>query len=262
MINFAIFCVEIFNYSSTLMHKNIIYKLLIITFLSVNISYSQILPSLAISGGPTAGWSFNDVKDLNAELNKAGFPEVSENGFLTLGGGGFIDIPLKSGYIRIGGFGTGFNTILDKEVNDSLTKAVNYSFGMGGVSLGYVKSFGIFDITIGALFTTGTLKLNLYQYGTDVGNYNSVFSGFSNNSSSANVTRNYKVRFFGSQPQIGFGLLLKKFFYLKLNAGYYFGAMGTWKVDNDVEVTNFPSGVKPNGFNLSLGLNFGLFFRD
>jgi hypothetical protein len=244
------------------MRKNFISKLLIIIFLNVSVSYSQILPSLAISGGPTAGWFFNDVKDLNSELTKAGFPEVSKNGFFTLGGGGFIDIPLKSGYIRIGGLGTGFNTVLDKKVNDSLTKAVNYSFGMGGISIECVKSFGIFDITGGAMFTTGTLKLNLYQYGTDVGNYNSVFGGFSNNSTSANVTRNYKVRFYGAQPQIGFGLLLKKFFYLKLNAGYYFGAMGTWKVDNDVEVANFPSGVKPNGFNISLGLNFGLFFRD
>ena len=262
MCNFAIFCFEFFNYTGYMMHKNIISKLLIITFLTANISYSQMLPSLAISGGPTAGWFFNDVKDLNAELTKAGFPEISENGFLTLGGGGFIDIPLQSGYLRIGGLGTGFNTTLDKKVNDSLSKAVNYSFGMGGISLGYVKSFGIFDITIGALFTTGTLKLNLYQYGADAGNYSSVFNGFSNNSASANVTRNYKVRFFGSQPQVGFGLLLRKFFYLKLNAGYYFGAMGTWKVDNDVDVTNFPSGVKPNGFNISLGLNFGLFFRD
>ena len=262
MCNFAIFCFEFFNYTGYMMHKNIISKLLIITFLTANISYSQMLPSLAISGGPTAGWFFNDVKDLNAELTKAGFPEVSKNGFLTFGGGGFIDIPLKSGYIRIGGLGTGFNTVLDKKVNDSLTKAVNYSFGMGGISLDYVKSFGIFDVTLGAEFTTGTLKLNLYQYGADVGNYSAVFSGFENNFSSSNVTRNYKVRFFGAQPQIGFGLLLKKFFYLKLNAGYYFGAMGTWKVDNEVEVTNFPSGVKPNGLRISLGLNLGLFFRD
>jgi len=57
-------------------------------------------------------------------------------------------------------------------------------------------------------------------------------------------------------------LLLKKFIYLKLSGGYYFGAMGSWKVDNDVKVTNFPTGIKPNGLNISLGLNFGIFFRD
>jgi hypothetical protein len=244
------------------MHTKLIYKLIFFIFLASNISYSQMLPSLALSGGPTVGWYFNNVNDLNSELTGAGFPEVSKNGFLTLGGGGFIDIPLKKGFIRIGGMGTGYNTNVDKKINDSLTKAVNYSFGMGGVSVEYVKSFGIFDITFGALFTTGTLKLDLYQYGKDAGNYSTVFNEFSNNSSSQNITRNYKVRFYGAQPQIGFGLLLKKFVYLKLNAGYYAAALGKWKVDNDVEVNNFPTGIKPAGFNINLGVNFGLFFRD
>ena len=237
-------------------------KFIFFIFLAVGVTHSQMLPNLAISGGPAAGWFFNDVKDLNNELTKAGFPSVSENGFFTLGGGGFIDLPVKSAFIRIGGMGTGFNTNIDKKINDSLTKAVNYAFGMGGISVEYVKYFGNFDISIGALFTTGTLKLDLYQYGKDAGNYSSVFTGFTNNSSSQNITRNYKVRFFGAQPQIGLGLLLKKFIYLRLNAGYYAAAMGTWKVDNNVEVTNFPTGIKPAGFNVNLGLNFGLFFRE
>jgi hypothetical protein len=237
-------------------------KSIFFIFLTVGLTNSQMLPNLAISGGPTVGWYFNNVNDLNTELTNAGFPEVSKNGYFTLGGGGFIDLPVKSSFIRIGGMGTGFNTNVEKKINDSLTKAVNYAFGMGGFSVEYVKYFGNFDISIGALFTTGTLKLDLYQYGVDAGNYNSVFNEFSNNSSSQNITINYKVRFYGAQPQIGLGLLLKKFIYLRLNAGYYTAAMGTWKVDNNVEVPNFPTGVKPTGFNINLGLNFGLFFRD
>ncbi len=244
------------------MYIKITYKLIFFIFLAVGITNSQMLPNLAISGGPTAGWFFNNVNDLNTELTKAGFPEVSKNGFFTMGGGGFIDLPVKNAFIRIGAMGTGFNTNIDKKINDSLSKAVNYAFGMGGISIEYVKYFGNFDISFGALFTTGTLKLDLYQYGTDIGNYSSVFNEFSNNSSSQNITRNYKVRFFGAQPQIGLGLLLKKFIYLKLNAGYYAAAMGTWKVDNNIEVTNFPTGIKPAGFNINLGLNFGLFFRE
>jgi hypothetical protein len=169
---------------------------------------------------------------------------------------------MNDDFLRIGGMGTGFETNEETKINDSLTKAVNYSFGMGGFSVEYVKDFGNFDVVFGALFTTGTLKLDLYQYGNDAGNFNTVFGGYANNSSSQNVTRNFKVRFYGAQPQIGFGLLIKKFVYLKLNAGYYFGAMGSWKVDNDIKVTNFPTGIKPNGFNINLGLNFGLFFRD
>ncbi len=239
-----------------------ILKFLLITILTVSSAEAQMLPSLALSGGPSAGWFFSNVDDLNAELVKAGFPEISKNGFFTLGGGGFIDLPFNDDFLRIGGMGTGYETNEELNVNDSLTKAVSYNFGMGGFSVEYVKDFGIFDIVAGALFTTGTLKLDLYQYGSDAGNFSTVFGGFANNSPSQNVTHNYKVRFYGAQPQIGFGLLIRKFVYLKLNAGYYFGALGTWRVDNDIKVTNFPSGVKPDGFNINLGLNFGLFFRD
>lgn len=229
-------------------------------------AYSQFaLPSLALAGGPFAGWHFNDTKDLNAELNKAGFPTLSENGFFTLGGGGFIDLPLKEekNFLRLGGMGTGFTSNKDLKVNDSLTKAVTYSFGMGGISFEFVRTFGtIFDVSAGVLASTGTLKLDLYQYGRDYGNSDTIFGEFGGNSSSSNLTRNFRVRFYSVQPQIGFGLIVEKFVYLKLTAGYLFSFNGTWKVDNDVEVKNFPKGVKSSGFNISLGLNVGIFFRD
>jgi hypothetical protein len=237
-------------------------KILIFFLLLSKISYSQFLPSLALAGGPTLGWHFNPTDALNNELRNAGFPELSKNGFFTLGGGGFIDLPFKKNFLRIGGMAVGFNSNISKQVNDSLTKAVNYAFGMGGISLEFVKTFGSVDLTFGAMFSTGTLKIDLYQYGKDYGNYNTIFGEFGNNSSSNNITRNFRVRFYSVRPQIGIGVLLKKFVYLKLDAGYLVTTQGTWKVDNDVEVTNFPTAIKANGFMLNLGLNFGIFFRD
>jgi hypothetical protein len=235
----------------------------VVFLLSSELLYSQIaLPNLAVSGGPTVGWNFMSATDLNAELLKAGFPEVSNNGFFTLGGGGFLDLPLKSNFLRIGGMGVGFSTNKETKVNDSLTKAVSFNFGMGGISGEYIFTIGNLDITLGALFATGTLKLDLYQYGEDYGNYSSILGEFTNISASSNITRNFRVRFYSVQPQIGLGLLVEKVVYLRLNAGYMVSAQGSWKVDNDVEVKNFPSGVKSNGFNINLGINFGIFFRD
>jgi hypothetical protein len=234
---------------------------IIIFLLAFHISYAQLFPNLAIFGGPSAGWHFNNTNDLNNELTKAGFPKVA-NGFFSMGGGGYIDLPMKTGFLRLGGIGTGFSTNLNQSVNDSLTKALSYSFGMGGLSFEYVRPFGNFDIIAGALFSTGTLKLDLYQYGKNSGSYNSIFGEFSNNSSSQNITRNFKVRFFAVQPQISFALLLKKFLYLKLTTGYLVTANGTWKVDNDVDVPRFPKGIKANGFNINLSVNAGIFFRD
>lgn len=232
-----------------------------IILLAWHISYGQLFPNLAIFGGPSAGWHVNNPNDLNNELSKAGFPKVA-NGFFTLGGAGYIDLPMKVGFLRFGGMGTGFSANLNRVVNDSLTKALNYNFGMGGFSVEYVRPFGNFDIIGGALFSTGSLKLDLYQYGKDNGNYNSILNEFTNNSLSQNITRNFKVRFFAVQPQISFGYLIKKFLYVKLTTGYLVTANGTWKVDNDVDVPQFPKGIKANGFNVNLSLNAGIFFRD
>jgi hypothetical protein len=223
--------------------------------------YSQFLPNLALAGGPTAGFYLQNTDDLNVELKKAGFPTVDKS-FFTLGGGGFFDLPMKKNFLRIGGLGMGFSTHKELNVNDSLTKALTYSLGMGGVSAEYVMSFGNFDISFGALFNTGSLKLDMYQYGKDAGNYSGVLGQFTGNSSTSNITRNFKIRFYSVQPQISFGLLSAKFLYFRLTAGYNFSSMGTWKVDNDIEVNSFPSGIKAKGFNISLGINAGLFFRD
>lgn len=244
------------------MKSKVIFSVVILLFAGYNLSYAQLFPSLAISGGPIAGWHFIKTTDLNTELVNAGFPEVSKNGFFTLGGGGFIDLPLKKNFIRIGGFGMGFSSNVSRQVNDTMSKAVTYSYGMGGISIEFVKPIHNFDITLGAQFATGTLKLDLYQYGASYGNWNNIFGETGSNSSSSNITRNFKVRFYSVQPQIGFGLLLKKFLYIKLNAGYLLSTNSTWKVDNDVDVQNVPSGIKTDGFNISLGINAGLFFRE
>jgi hypothetical protein len=230
-----------------------------------NTSFTQILPSIAIHGGPIAGWHFNNVDDLNKELKLAGFPELSKSGFFTLGGAGYIDLPLdkrSKEFIRFGGLGIGFSSKKDLKINDTLTKAFSYNFGMGGLSIEYVRCFGIFDLFAGALFSTGTLKLDLYQYGSNYGKYSGIMGEFQNISSSGYITRNFSMRFFGFHPQFGVGFLIKKVFYLKLSGGYLLSTKGTWKVDNDVEVKDFPSGVKPGGFTINLGLNFGLFIRD
>jgi len=234
------------------------------SFFICNTAFSQFFPSIAFFGGPVAGWHFNKVDDLNKELKLAGFPELSTSGFFTLGGAGYIDLPLgKRGgeFIRFGGLGIGFNS--KKELKaDTLTKAVNYGFGMGGLSVEYVRSFKIFDIYAGALFSTGTLKLDLYQYGTNYGNYHGIMGEFQNISSSGYITRNFSMRFFGVHPQLGVGVLIKKFAYIKLSGGYLFSTKGTWKVDNNIEVKDFPSGVKSDGLTINLSLNFGLFIRD
>ncbi|HWA04965.1 MAG TPA: hypothetical protein VG961_00355, partial [Ignavibacteria bacterium] len=152
---------------------------------------------------------------------------------------------------------------ISKQINDTLKKDANYSLGQGGLSVEFVIPVSkVFDLSFGTQISTGTLKLELYQYGSDLGNYSNVFGELENNSSTTNISRTFKSRFYTVQPMVGIGLMLRKFMYLKIDCGYQLGAQNTWRVDNDVEVKDFPKGIEAKGLVLNLGLNFGLFIRD
>lgn len=246
-----------------LRNKALITALILLFLVSLtNISYSQ-MPFIgpAIFGGPSAGWFFNDVSDLNEDLRNSGFPELSKSGYLTLGGAGYIDLPMGKNFLRLGGTGLGFTTSEEKKINDTLTKAVTYGLGMGGVVVEYVINLGRLDLICGATFSVGALVLDLYQYGPNAGNYGTIFGEFKNNSSTDNITRNFRSVFFGVHPQIGTGVLVKEYLYLRLSGGYQFSVHGKWTVDNFQEVKNFPTGIKANGFTINFSINLGLFFR-
>ncbi|MFA5405620.1 MAG: hypothetical protein WC358_11870, partial [Ignavibacteria bacterium] len=76
-------------------------------FFISNISSAQLFNKFSLFGGPMIGWQIPKVTVLNEEMEKIGIPKFSKGGYLTLGGGGFIDLPFAAG-LRIGAFGTGF----------------------------------------------------------------------------------------------------------------------------------------------------------
>jgi hypothetical protein len=80
-------------------------------------SHAQLFPRFSVAGGPTVGWHTNNTDDLNSALRQIGIPEL-DKGFLTLGGGGFVDLPFKGfDKIRVGGFGNGFSASESATVN-------------------------------------------------------------------------------------------------------------------------------------------------
>lgn len=231
-----------------------------IIILCFRISSAQDFNSFSIAGGPIFGWNIPNVSDLNDELERLGIPTISTSGIFMVGGGGFIDVPKVKGF-RIGGFGMGYSVDENNTFQNTI-KSVNVSYSMGGLSLEYVsKISGKFDYSLGGSFGLGTYKINFSQFSKDMGNWNpGIFSG-DTLSSPTNVSSNYSNTHFFVQPQVGIGYQIFKFVYLKLNAGYEFTIGRTWKLNDAIEVENVPSGIKADGFNMSLGLNVGLFFK-
>lgn len=222
-----------------------------------NISNAQFFNKFSLFGGPMVGWQIPNVSDLNTEIKKLGIPEFSSKGYLTLGGGGYIDVPLVAG-LRIGAFGTGFteDRVYTPATNTSTFKTAKFSLRYAAISVEFNKKFSKhFDYTIGGNIGVGTTKLEISQFNPNSGTWN-----LSNDTLlTSSFTNSFTATTYTFNPQIGVGYNVTKFMYLKLNAGYMFTIRGDWKLNDVLTVTNVPSGIKADGFNFNLGVNFGLF---
>lgn len=237
-------------------------KLLLAVLLVISANAFAQLPggAFSIGGGPTVGYQNVKFDDINTMLTVSGLSPL-KNGVVYFGGGGFIDIPFKSfKWLRIGGYGRGFSTSTTGNPG-GVTKSATIDYGEGGLLLNYVFRTTAIDITLGSSFGTGEYKVNLYQTTSPLSSSWSGIWGTYNSASSSSYSRNLKARFFTAQPTLGLGARLTGFLYTKLDAGYLFSTHGDWKVDDNVVTSGVPDGVKPDGFNVNLTINVGLFFR-
>jgi hypothetical protein len=237
-----------------------VFLVVLVLFIS-NISFSQISGRFTIAGGPMVGYYASSVTDLNAELVKAGFPEISKNGFFTIGGGGYIDVPMVPG-LRLGGYGFGYSESQTSEVTAALIKynnSVKYSYSGGGLTIEYAKFLGEkFDFTAGGAIGFGTLKIDLSKH-SPAGNWSGNSSFWDSTFSSRQLK--YSSATYTIEPRVGIGYQVNNFLNFKLNAGYAFAIQGTWKADDVLEVQNVPSGIKAQGLNIGLCMNVGLFLK-
>jgi hypothetical protein len=226
-------------------------------FFMTNISSAQFFNKFSLFGGPMIGWQVPQVNVLNDEMVKIGVPKFSTGGYLTLGGGGYIDIPLVQG-LRVGAFGTGFTE--DKNSTPATLYepiySAKFSLHYAAVSIEYTQKLSKeVDYTIGGSIGVGSTKLSLSKFKQTMSEWDaSTDSLFTNYSSNPYSTLTYTV-----SPQIGIGYNVTKYMYLKLNAGYMFTVHSDWKLEDVLDVKNVPAGIKADGFNFNLGIYFGIF---
>ena len=241
------------------MFKKLFFSLVIILALSVN-AKAQMFNNFSLFGGPMVGWQMPSVSDLNYEIKKLGIEEFPSSGFLTIGGGGYLDVPVVKG-LRVGAFGTGFSQDRQSSfyyLSNPVIRTVKFSFSYAALSVEYTNRLSEkLDYTMGGNIGLGSTRLSISNF-----NPNSNFWNTSNDSSfSSNHTSNYSSGTYSFNPQIGLGFYATKFMYFKLNAGYMFTVQKDWKLEEILVVKNVPTGIKADGFNFNLGINFGLFVK-
>lgn len=233
--------------------------LLIILFASSS-GYSQ-FGKFSLFGGPMIGWQIPQVDDINDQLRTSGLPEISTDGYFTIGGGGYMDVPKLDGF-RIGGLGTGLSTETKIVTSGNFTKRVNYKIGYGGLSLEYVKPLSeTFEFTAGATLATGQLVVDIYQYMNGSTSWTQNWNELTNTSSSQNISRSMALRFYSATPKVGLGIFLRNYLYAKINVGYLLSANSGWTGENGEDIDDAPTGIKADGLVFDFSLNFGLFFK-
>lgn len=208
--------------------------------------------------GYMPGWYFPDLVPLNEELKSIGIPSLSETGFYSSGGGGFIYLGFVD-YLRIGGLGFGGSTseISSRDAN-GLTKEARYNLSGGGLTIEYSLPFiRNIAVSLGVLIGGGSIKIDVY-------NNNSNFS-WQNvweetlNASTENINRSLTNSFFIFAPTLNVDIPLYRFVSFRIGGGYQITFDDEWEVDNGKEITGVPSNLNGNSFFLQSGIFIGFF---
>lgn len=220
-------------------------------------SYSQMFNKFSIAAGPVFGWNVPSMTDLNNELIKVGIPELSKSGVFASGGSVFIDLPVVKG-LRIGYTGYGY-TENKSATFTANSKIAEFSFSTNSVTVEYSQKLGKkFDYTIGGMVGVGSTNLKLVNYANTFSQWN-INHYLNDTNSSGHNSLSFKNTSYSIVPQAGLGFHATKFLYFKLDAGYLLTINSKWKLDDLIEVNNFPTGIKADGFMVKFGVFVGLF---
>ncbi len=242
-----------------MINKDIIMKrffLLLIISGFVQFSYSQSQKFFDApfggGGGFLPAYYFTNFDAINLQLADNNFPEFSDKGIFTTGGGGYIYIGFIK-YLRIGGLGFG-GMISNSFSNAGADYQVDYSIGGGGVTIEYTLPF-IKDIgvSLGAVIGGSSLTIEIFQNSQSY-NWVNIFSPLSNN----NLLRISKTSWMLT-PTLNIDYPLYRFISIRLGTGYMYTAGGNWKANNNQSIINIPDNLTSKSFFIQFGI-FGGFF--
>lgn len=220
-------------------------------------------------GGFTPGWIFPKMDILNDQVTQLGIPKFS-NGIFTTGGGGFVYIGIVKG-LRVGGMGFGgsksASTTVDLTVNDNSgiiggitfeKREVDYSIGGGGLTVEYtlpfVRSFGI---SVGGIIGSGSVNIDIYKNTGDI-SWNDLWQQ-ANSISSTDYSRHLHDGYWFFTPTLNVDVPLYRFVVLRVGGGYQLTFADSWKIDNDRNLIDVPSGINGNAFFIQAGIYLGFF---
>ena len=189
-------------------------------------------------------------------LPNTGVDKFSNSGFMGYGGSGYVYI-MSIENLRIGGIGLSGTTTRTGS-KDGFNKEVEYSLGLGGVTLEYTLPFvEKVGISVGGIVGVGSSTVNFYQNKGEL-NWGDLWKEISDPSQKTqNISRKLKNTFFTITPTINIDIPIARYASFRIGGGYIWAFSENWKGDNDIKLNGVPSSLKGNTFFIQTGIFVG-----
>ncbi|HUL43054.1 MAG TPA: hypothetical protein VLY03_01720 [Bacteroidota bacterium] len=213
-----------------------------------------------VAGGFTQNLLFLNLDPINQVLRKFNSADLGNGPVTLLGGQGYGYILLLPN-VRVGGVG-GSGSISSLSLLGVTRREVDLSVGYGGVTIDYVMPVvGHLDLALGVVLGGGSVNLKMTRDNGSPKTWDGIWSQFgSNDSTTAEFTRNLSGSFFVVQPSVNVEYALLRWLGVRVGVSYNGMAGGNWKVDGNYDLIGVPSEISGKGFMINGGIFLGFFY--
>lgn len=205
-------------------------------------------PYFGLGGGYIGNFLFSKLDDINSLCSEIGIDKLKSPMFLS-GAQGFTAIGLIPN-LRIGFSGySGSQKSEKKESFNTIGLKIDFNYTSFAVDYGFVL-FKSFAVLPGINFGWSKITVNKYL----ISQFS--YSELKSNTYTSNILEG---SFWFVQPGVNFEFAATPFLMIRLGAGYPFPFSPKWKINDVQEVSDVPTGIKPEGFVFNFGIFVGLF---
>jgi hypothetical protein len=248
---------------------SIIVVLTLIAFSAVVAQEDQIPPprrahpqKVGALGGFTTGWLFLDAKPINSFLTGGKAGSVSEGGVFLMGGAGSAYIMVVRNF-RVGGVGmSGSVSSSALDPATGVRRDAQLKAGYGALTFEYVVPLiERLDLIGGLAVGTGGIDIILRKSNGTQSTWNGEQAslGLTDISSTGNITRTLSGKFYVWIPSVNLEYAFLGWLGLRAGVSYVGMSGPSWKVDDNFDLLNVPSGVNGKGWMINLGVLVGTF---
>ncbi len=212
------------------------------------------------AGGFTPSFLFLDVDPINKFLSQSNTASLDNGPLVLYGGQGYGYIMLVEN-LRVGGIGlSGTRHSKTWDPTTSTRRDIDYTVGYGGVTIDYVIPLRPkLDLTAGIMLGGGGVDIKITKNIHSTSDWDDVWYDYGLDAGIPEYSRKLSGSFFVFQPSVNLEYAIWRWVGVRVGVSYVGMVGGSWKMDDNYDITGVPSDINGNGFMINTGVFIGTF---